>query len=129
MDRFVSTVSRIEQAAIGAAKVWRFSAGLVQLLFMLVCAAIAAYAPIAGKYIGRYLGRLIRYCRDRWPSFKSTLVSYLPTIKTVLIAVADHTVKTAATIAAIAAVITIAGIQWLKTFVLAQLGDGIIWQS
>lgn len=36
-----------------------YTAGLTQLLFMLGCAIIAEYAPVAGRHLGRWAGRTI----------------------------------------------------------------------
>ncbi|WP_370538918.1 Rho termination factor N-terminal domain-containing protein (plasmid) [Synechococcus elongatus PCC 11801] len=41
------------------AKIFRFTAGLFQLLFLLACAAISEYAPIVGRHLGRWAGRTI----------------------------------------------------------------------
>ncbi len=43
-------------------KVQRF-AGFVQLLFILVCTAIAEYGPVVGRYAGRYAARAVYYSR------------------------------------------------------------------
>ncbi len=49
-------------------KAFTYTAGLAQLIFMLVCACIAEYAPVAGRHLGRWAGRTIRAGRDarRW---------------------------------------------------------------
>lgn len=44
-------------------KIQKF-AEFTQLLLMLVCAIIAEYGPIAGKYAGRYAARAVYYSRQ-----------------------------------------------------------------
>jgi hypothetical protein len=58
---FVSTATRA-----AAALYWL--AGLLQLLLVLVCAAIAEYGPVAGRYAGRAAGTAVRWGRQarRW---------------------------------------------------------------
>ena len=48
-------------------KGWLWLAGLVQLLFTLVCTAIAEFAPTIGKYAGRAAGTVYRWGKQARP--------------------------------------------------------------
>lgn len=41
-------------------RAWLWLAGLVQLLFQLLCTAIAEYGPVIGRHLGRIAGRTVR---------------------------------------------------------------------
>ena len=46
-------------------RAFNYIAGLFQLLVMLSCSLIGDYAPIVGKYAGRYAGRIYRFYTNR----------------------------------------------------------------
>lgn len=46
-------------------RAFNWLAGLTQLLVMLTCSLIGDYAPIVGKYAGRYAGKLYRLYTNR----------------------------------------------------------------
>lgn len=46
-------------------RAFNYIAGLTQLLVMLTCSLIGDYAPIVGRYAGRYTGRIYRFYTDR----------------------------------------------------------------
>ena len=43
---------------------WLWLAGLVQLLFQLLCTAISEYGPVIGRHLGRIAGRTVRLGRQ-----------------------------------------------------------------
>ena len=45
-------------------RAWLWLAGLVQLLFQLLCTAIAEYGPVIGRHLGRIAGRTVRLGRQ-----------------------------------------------------------------
>ena len=56
-------------------KGWLWLAGLVQLLFVLVCTAIAEYAPTVGRYAGRAAGTVYRWGKQARPVIMPVLVA------------------------------------------------------
>ena len=58
-------------------RAFNWLAGLTQLLVMLTCSLIGDYAPIVGKYAGRYAGRIYRlYTNKNTQQFLSTIDYY-----------------------------------------------------
>ena len=55
--QLVSIASHIDR--IGKALYW--FAGLLQLLFILICQVISEYLPVIAKYAGRYAGKFYRF--------------------------------------------------------------------
>lgn len=60
-SRLITTLSFLSVAQ----RVFNYIAGLTQLLVMLSCSIVADYAPVVGRYAGRYAGRIYRFYTDR----------------------------------------------------------------
>lgn len=46
-------------------RAFNYCSGLFQLIVMLTCSLIGDYAPVVGRYAGRYAGRIYRFYTDR----------------------------------------------------------------
>ena len=70
-----STVAEVASLLDRLIKGWLWLAGLVQLLFVLVCTAIAEYAPTVGRYAGRAAGTVYRWGKQARPVIMPVLVA------------------------------------------------------
>ena len=60
-SRLITTLSFLSVAQ----RVFNYCSGLFQLIVMLTCSLIGDYAPVVGRYAGRYVGRIYRFYTDR----------------------------------------------------------------
>jgi hypothetical protein len=60
----VTAAAKLLEALERIIRAWLWLAGLVQLLFQLLCTAIAEYAPVAGRHLGRAAGTTVRLGRQ-----------------------------------------------------------------
>lgn len=67
-------------------RAWLWLAGLVQLLFQLLCTAIAEYGPVIGRHLGRIAGRTVRLGRQARQLYDRHVAHHV----TVLVLAADR---------------------------------------
>lgn len=96
----VTAAAKLLEAIERIIRAWLWVAGLVQLLFQLLCAAVAEYGPVIGRHLGCWAGRTVAAGRAvrRWYD------AHLAPTASVLVAHADY-----------------AG----RQFVIAQCGDAL----